>query len=57
VYVKIPHLLQKLLQKIENNLPDFEDSSSVMCPEIFSEGARSAQKLEVGNSRLFCEIR
>jgi hypothetical protein len=45
------------LKKIDNNLPDFQDSSSVMCPEIFSEGARPDQKLEGENSRRFCEIR
>jgi len=47
----------RIILKIYNILPYFEDSSSVMCPEIFSVGARPAQKLEIGNSRLFYEIR
>ena len=52
-HINNSHSSQELTKKnnIQENLPVFQDKSSALCREIFSEVSRPAQKLRVGISR------
>jgi hypothetical protein len=46
VFVNKPQPLQEFEVDIEDNLPEIQDSNSVMCREIFTESAWLTQKTQ-----------